>query len=80
MFTNDIIKKCFPHREAVLFNLDTALTIAYESESPAEDERIDKLCKCHSYLRAGDIEKAIEMANAANYLLMAEAIKLHWGV
>lgn len=80
MFTNDIIKKCFPHREAVLFNLDTAITIAYEKESPEEDERIDNLCKCHAYLRAGDIEKAIEMANAANYVLMAEAIKLHWGV
>lgn len=80
MFTNDIIKKLFPHKEAVLFNLDTAVTIAYEKESPAEDERITNLCKCHAYLRAGDIEQAIEMARIAHYLLMADAIKLHWGI
>lgn len=79
VFTVEIIKKCFPHKEAVLFNLDTAITIAYERESHLEDERIDKLCKCHAYLRASDIEKAIECAVLAHYHLMAEAIKLHWG-
>lgn len=78
MFTTDIIKKCFPHKEAILYNLDVALELAFAKETVAEDERIDILCSVHAALCANDIPRAAKGARAAGYNLMAAAIEYHY--
>jgi len=78
MFTVDLIKKCFPHKEAILYNLDVAIELAFGAEKLAEDERIDILCSVHAALCAKDIPRAAKEARAAGYNLMAAAIEYHY--
>jgi hypothetical protein len=77
-FTNTLIKQCFPHKEAILFNLGVAVELANASESIQDDERIHLLCSVMRCLEDKNWDGAISAARAAGYNLMAEAIKVHF--
>lgn len=76
MLTDKTVLKCFPHKEAILYNLDVAISLA--GQKVHEEERIDKLVWCYECLRKDDIEGAIRNATFAGYECMAKAIAIHW--
>lgn len=78
VFSNELILRCFPHKEAILFNLNVAVELAASRDSVEDFDRIDHLCKCHEFLRIGSIDKAENSATMAGYRLMAEAIQYHF--
>jgi hypothetical protein len=77
-FTTTLIKQCFPHKEAIMFNLDIAVEIASSNECIADEERVRLLCQCRRHLESGNVGDAVEAARSAGYNLMAEAIKFHF--
>lgn len=77
-FSKQLILKAFPHKEAVLWNLDVAIEVSLERDNLKDMDRVDFLCDCHKALMAKDIKKAVELAERADYSLMACAIKHHW--
>lgn len=77
-FTTTLVKQCFPHKEAILFNLNMAVEIADSNECIADEERVRLLCECRRCLEGQRIDEAIEAARSAGYNLMAEAIKFHF--
>lgn len=79
MFTASLIKKCFPHKEAILFNLDVAISLANDQGVLEDDDRITLLCQCHRLLQVGNAGAAVEAAKLAGYSLMAAAIAYHFG-
>lgn len=76
MLSKELTIKCFPHKESVLFNIDLCLQILGATES--EPDRIESLCRVHQSLRDNNILDAIEKTRRAGYILMAQAIALHW--
>ncbi len=77
-FSKQTILKAFPHKEAVLWNLDVAITLSLERDNLKDVDRVDFLCDCHRALQNKDVKKAIELSEKAGYSLMAAAIKEHW--
>ena len=78
MFSRELILKCFPHKEAVLYNLHVAIELSLEHNTLQDDDRIDILCECHNFLVEKDLIQAVNRANKAGYFLMAAAILEHW--
>lgn len=70
--TEELILKCFPNKECILYNLDTAVCISEESD------RINLLCQCYHSLRNNQIEDAIQFSKMAGYRCMAAAIEYHY--
>ncbi len=79
LFSKELILKAFPHKEAILFNLDVAIELSIGKDSLKEEDRIDFLCDCHTAIVNKDIKLAVKLAEQANYRLMARAIQYHWG-
>lgn len=79
-FSKQLILRCFPTRESVLFNIDTALQLLDKTkkDDKLEKDRVNLLCQCHQALVKNDINEAALFAIKANYSIMAEAILLHW--
>jgi len=78
-FSKQTVLKAFPHKEAILFNLDVAISLSVERDNLKDESRIDFLCDCHKALQNKDTKLAIDMAEKAGYQLMAQAIATHWG-
>ncbi len=79
MFTASLIKKCFPHKEAILFNLDVAVSLANDQGVLEDDDRITLLCQCSRLLQVDNVAGAVKAAELAGYNLMAAAISYHFG-
>lgn len=77
-FSKQTILKAFPHREAVLWNLDVAIEVSLDRDSLKDTDRLDFLCDCHAALQHKEVKKAVELAERAGYSLMAAAISHHW--
>lgn len=78
MFSHQLIKKLYPHKETILYNLEVAIQINHSRESMTDLDRVDKLCDCHAALVNNKIEEAAELSKAAGYNAMAEAILFHF--
>lgn len=78
MFTASLIKKCFPHKEAILFNLDVAVSLANDQGVLEDDDRITLLCQCSRLLQVDNVAGAVKAAELAGYNLMAAAIAYHF--
>lgn len=76
MLTDKTVLKCFPHKEAILYNLDVAVSLA--GQKIGEEERIDKLVWAYECLRKNDVNGAVQNVTFAGYECMARAIKLHY--
>jgi hypothetical protein len=76
MLSEKLVRKCFPHKEAVLYNLDVALSLL--DKNIYEEERVTKLVWCYESLRKGDIDEAVKHAERAGYRCMAQAIRLYF--
>lgn len=77
-FSKELILKAFPHKEAILFNLDVAISLSVARDNLKDESRIEFLCDCHAALQHKDVKLAIDMAEKAGYQLMAQAIATHW--
>lgn len=77
MLSQELVLKCFPNKECILYNLETALSIAHSKTE--EPDRISLLCKCYHSIRGDEIEDAINFSNLAGYKCMARAIKHYYG-
>lgn len=73
-FTEEQLRQLYPHKEAILYNIETAFCLKIEREA----DRIEKLCKCKEALRLGNVDEAIKLSNEAHYFAMAEAIPLYF--
>ena len=75
MISLELALKCFPHKEAILYNLDVALQLKDELVEP---DRIQLLCECHEALRDNRYKEAAKLSRQANYECMAIAIEHHF--
>jgi hypothetical protein len=78
-FSKELLFKCFPHRESILYNLNIAIELSVARDTFEDTDRIGFLCDCHLALQEGDIKKAQELAALAGYNLMAQGIGELWG-
>ena len=75
MISDKTVLDCFPHKEAILYNLDVAANIR---EKHGELDRLYNLCRCLYHLQNGNINKAVRRARQADYSCMARAIEIHF--
>ena len=78
-FSDELVKKNFPTKESILFNLNIAIELSVTRDNLQDADRIDFLCDCHTAIVNKDIKLAVKLAEQANYRLMARAIQHHWG-
>lgn len=76
MLSKELTLKCFPHKEAVIYNIELCLQL--HGKIHEEQDRVDGLCEVHRYLREENYKLAIDRSRRAGYNLMAQAIALHW--
>jgi len=76
--SNELVLKCYPHKESILYNLDIAFFLHNKKRNWIDGDRIETLVKCRQYLQNGNSQEAYKQAKKANYLCMAEAILIHW--
>ena len=77
MLSQELILKCFPNKECILYNLEIALSIHHAKTE--EPDRVNFLCQCYHFLRNNQINEAIQSAEHAGYRCMARAIQYHYG-
>ena len=76
MLSDEIVRKCFPNRECVIYNLDVAISLKeYEGD---EMNRIHLLCECYQAIRDNNVPEAVRLAKLADYQCMSQAIELYF--
>lgn len=74
--SRELTLKCFPHKEAVIYNIELSLQVLQDS---TEDiDRATKLAEVHNLLREKKIVEAVSLTERIGYKLMSLAIGIHW--
>lgn len=80
MFSNELMLKCFPDKEAILTNLDEAILLA-EKNHQEPNTRLLTACKqlltSSGWTPYEQRRYGSQAAKSAGYILMAQAIDYH---